>query len=175
MDRVCNHMITKFDITHFRGIESLTIEDISQLNVFLGYNNCGKSSVLEALYLFCDPSHPVNNMQINRARHYLKMDASALPLNFYDLDTSTPIVFEGVLDDNEKRKLSIDYITQDFDKADLSDLTLTNLKDDKLYGISWIMLIGIWIMNTCCHWLNSLITQYNIFARCRIISKLSCS
>ena len=92
-------MITKFDISHFRGIRHLTIDGIKQLNVFLGYNNCGKSSVLEALYLFCDPSHPVNNMQINRVRHYYRMDASALPLNFYDLDTSVPIVFEGFFDD----------------------------------------------------------------------------
>ena len=129
-------MITKFDISHFRGIRHLTIDGIKQLNVFLGYNNCGKSSVLEALYLFCDPSHPVNNMQINRVRHYYRMDASALPLNFYDLDTSVPIVFEGFFDDQEKRRLTIDYISQELDKTDFSDLSLTNHKYDKVYGLS---------------------------------------
>lgn len=129
-------MITKFNIWHFRGIRQLTVDGIRQLNVFLGYNNCGKSSVLEALYLFFDPSHPVNNMQINRVRHFYRMDASVLPLNFYGLDTSAPIVFEGIFDNQEKRRLTVDYISQDSDKADLSDLPLTNHKYDKVYGLS---------------------------------------
>jgi hypothetical protein len=64
------------------------------------------------------------------------MDASALPLNFYDLDTSVPIVFEGFFDDQEKRRLTIDYISQELDKTDFSDLSLTNHKYDKVYGLS---------------------------------------
>ena len=35
------------DIKNFRGINHLMIDDFSRVNVFLGQNNSGKSSVLE--------------------------------------------------------------------------------------------------------------------------------
>ena len=34
------------DIKNFRGIEHLKIDDFARVNVFLGQNNSGKSSVL---------------------------------------------------------------------------------------------------------------------------------
>ncbi|MBQ2498337.1 MAG: AAA family ATPase, partial [Prevotella sp.] len=34
------------EIKNFRGIESLEIKDLSRVNVFLGQNNSGKSTVL---------------------------------------------------------------------------------------------------------------------------------
>lgn len=129
-------MISRFKISNFRGIKTLIIDNIKQLNLFLGYNNCGKSSVLEALYLFGDPSHPANDIQINRARHYLKADRSVLPLNFYNLDTSSSIMFDGAMDNGENRQLTIDFIAQSPSKTDYKDMTLTNLKYDKIYGLS---------------------------------------
>lgn len=39
------------DITNFRGIEQLRIENLSSINIFTGRNNVGKSSCLEAIAL----------------------------------------------------------------------------------------------------------------------------
>lgn len=44
-------------IKDFRGIESLELNDFARVNVFLGHNSSGKSSVLEALTLLCGMSN----------------------------------------------------------------------------------------------------------------------
>ncbi|ARM74749.1 AAA family ATPase [Acidianus manzaensis] len=44
-------MITSISINNFRGIKELNIENFGDINVFIGRNNTGKSSILEALYL----------------------------------------------------------------------------------------------------------------------------
>ncbi len=47
--------ISDFTIQGFRGLRNLKIEKLGQINLFVGNNNSGKTSVLEALALFCDP------------------------------------------------------------------------------------------------------------------------
>jgi len=47
--------IDEFRINKFRGLRNLTIEELGQVNLFVGDNNSGKTSVLEAFSLFCDP------------------------------------------------------------------------------------------------------------------------
>lgn len=128
-------MITNFEIHNFRGIRLLRLEDITSLNLLLGYNNCGKSSVLEALYLFCDPSHPVNDIQINRARHYLRADARSLQYLFYGLDDSSLIVLDGNMDNGEKRSVEVKYYETERTHSDLDNLHLTNRDVNKTYGL----------------------------------------
>ena len=43
--------IKKLEIEGFRGIKNLTFNDCSDINLILGNNNCGKTSVLEAIEL----------------------------------------------------------------------------------------------------------------------------
>lgn len=51
-------MITKLEIDNFRGHRHLEMDGISPITLVTGTNNVGKSSVLEALYLFNDHSSP---------------------------------------------------------------------------------------------------------------------
>lgn len=44
-------MLTSLEIRRFRAIKKCKIEGLSQINIFMGRNNSGKSSILEALYL----------------------------------------------------------------------------------------------------------------------------
>ncbi|HEX69474.1 MAG TPA: DUF2813 domain-containing protein [Candidatus Bathyarchaeota archaeon] len=44
-------MITALEIENYRGIKHCKIEDLKQVNILIGRNNAGKSSILEALYL----------------------------------------------------------------------------------------------------------------------------
>ncbi len=46
------NLIKKIEIKHFRSINELVIEDVSDINVFSGLNDVGKSNVLKALNLF---------------------------------------------------------------------------------------------------------------------------
>ena len=45
-------------IDNFRGIKHLEIDDFSRVNVFLGQNSSGKSSILECLMLTVGMSNP---------------------------------------------------------------------------------------------------------------------
>lgn len=56
------------DIKNFRGIKHLSIDDFSRVNVFLGQNNSGKSSVLEAIFLLAGMSNPDLPLSLNKAR-----------------------------------------------------------------------------------------------------------
>ena len=47
--------ISNFTIHSFRGLRDLKIEKLGQINLLIGNNNSGKTSVLEATSIFCDP------------------------------------------------------------------------------------------------------------------------
>ena len=44
-------MIKKLEIEKFRGFEKFKVDDIGQINLLVGTNNCGKTSILEAIRL----------------------------------------------------------------------------------------------------------------------------
>ncbi|NDV27421.1 ATP/GTP-binding protein [Desulfovibrio sp. JC010] len=48
--------IDNITIHAFRGLKELELKDFSRINLFVGDNNCGKTSVLEAIYAFCCPA-----------------------------------------------------------------------------------------------------------------------
>jgi AAA15 family ATPase/GTPase len=47
--------IKDFTIHRFRGLRDLKIGNLGQINLFVGNNNSGKTSALEAFSIFCDP------------------------------------------------------------------------------------------------------------------------
>jgi AAA15 family ATPase/GTPase len=55
-------------INNFRGIDHLEIDDFSRVNVFLGQNSSGKSSILEAVFLLSGMSNPDLPLSLNKAR-----------------------------------------------------------------------------------------------------------
>ena len=79
------------EIKNFRGIDHLTIDDFSRVNVFLGQNNSGKSSVLEAIILALGMSNPDMPQAINSVRAR-KTFSNFIDLKylFHNLDTNTP-------------------------------------------------------------------------------------
>lgn len=56
------------EIKNFRGIDHLKIDDLSRVNIFLGQNNSGKTSVLECLLLILGMSSPDMPQSLNRLR-----------------------------------------------------------------------------------------------------------
>lgn len=59
--------IENLEIDSYRGIHNLKIENLGDINIFVGDNNTGKTSVLEAIQFFCEPN-PYNLLQIARQR-----------------------------------------------------------------------------------------------------------
>lgn len=46
-------IIKKIEISNFKGIKHCTVDDLQLVNLFIGKNDCGKSSILEAVYSCC--------------------------------------------------------------------------------------------------------------------------
>lgn len=110
------------EINNFRGIDHLKIDDFSRVNIFLGQNSSGKSSVLECLFLLLGMSNPDLPQTINsiRARSY---HSSLLDLGYmfhnYDLRVSPEISSE--MFDETKRHLAL-YLTYVFDEKSQPDI-----------------------------------------------------
>ncbi|NEP07494.1 MAG: AAA family ATPase, partial [Okeania sp. SIO4D6] len=51
--------IDNLTIHRFRGLRDLTLEDLGQINLLVGVNNSGKTSVLEAISTYCNPLDPL--------------------------------------------------------------------------------------------------------------------
>lgn len=79
-----------FNIESYRGIESLEIQDLGTVNLIVGDNNVGKTSVLEAIQILSDPSQ-YNILQVARQRERYKysknMGLGALDLFLYLFNT----------------------------------------------------------------------------------------
>lgn len=57
-------IIDKLKIDSFRGIQELEVPKLNHVNIILGDNNCGKTSVLEALLLLRNPGSITNLIRI---------------------------------------------------------------------------------------------------------------
>ena len=51
--------IDNLTIHRFRGIRDLTLENLGQINLLVGINNSGKTTVLEAIYTYCNSLDPL--------------------------------------------------------------------------------------------------------------------
>lgn len=101
------------EINNFRGIDHLKIDDFSRVNIILGQNSSGKSSVLEAIAMLMSMSNPEVPQKINAAR------ARASFSNFIDIkyffrnmDVSNPPEVYSEQTDGALRhlKLGLSYV-----------------------------------------------------------------
>ena len=81
--------IDKFNIHGFRGIQELTVENLNHINLIVGDNNCGKTSVLEALLLLRNPSNITNTVRVARVRETARILRASSYESFVDLFSKT--------------------------------------------------------------------------------------
>lgn len=130
-------MFTKIEIERFRGIRHASIEGFKQINLFFGKNNCGKSSLLESLFLASGLSNPLLPIRVNVMRGYSKVRLNDLKLDFYNLDTSRPIHIR--MENEEKRDLDISLFEQSQNNVSINaddNNILSNVQEGK-YGLKF--------------------------------------
>ncbi len=49
------YALDRLTIRRFRGLQNLTLDDLGRVNLLVGPNNSGKTSILEAISVFCRP------------------------------------------------------------------------------------------------------------------------
>lgn len=135
-------MFEKLEIERFRGIKSGKIEGLRRINLFFGKNNCGKSSVLDSLFLISGLSNPALPLNINLMRDYRKLDKQDVILDFYALDTTLPIVIKAYND--EVRELDISLIESSYTDVDLlsDDNNIASTSVSNRYGLGLISTIN---------------------------------
>lgn len=91
-------MYSSLDIENFRGLRKVSFSNLKRVNLLVGRNNAGKTSVLEALYLMTSATNPISAMTISQLRGQRfggeSIDSVWRPL-FRDLDVKNPIRFGG--------------------------------------------------------------------------------
>jgi len=61
-------MLTSLTIERFRGIPSLVLADLGAVNIFVGENACGKTTVLESITLIANPLSPYPVLKLGHWR-----------------------------------------------------------------------------------------------------------
>lgn len=101
------------EIRNFRGIDHLKIDDFSRVNVFLGQNNSGKSSVLEAIAMLMSMSNPDIPQAINAVRAR-KPFSNFIDIQYFfnNLDVATPPEIKAEQAEGSSRhlKLALSYV-----------------------------------------------------------------
>jgi AAA15 family ATPase/GTPase len=100
-------------ITNFRSIAELNLENFKQINLITGRNNCGKTTVLEALFLISGMSNPELPVKINNFRDLALTSDDNFNFIFHNLDFKQELKINALLD-GAKRNLVIKpkYATQ---------------------------------------------------------------
>ncbi len=135
-------MFDKIEIERFRGIRHASIEGFKRINLFFGKNNCGKSSLLESLFLASGLSNPLLPFRVNLLRGYNRTRLNDLKLNFYNLDSSQPIHVR--MENEEKRDLKINLIEQSQNNVSLKEegTNIISNEEEGKYGLKLDIKIG---------------------------------
>ncbi len=108
-------MFEEIKISRYRGIEKLKVDDLKRFNLFVGENNCGKTTILESIFLLINPRNALLPYYTNKYRKMEVIDDDMWEIFFYRLNTNLPIELYGKLKKNrETRALKI------FPKTDLA-------------------------------------------------------
>lgn len=112
-------MVKKLKIKNFKGLSELNVNDLSCVNLIGGRNNVGKTSLLEALFLFHDRANPHMFLRLHGFRGVLSVgltpEAMWAPIfTSYDLKHPIEISVESTNGENNKLILQINnkYIRQ---------------------------------------------------------------
>ena len=108
------------EINNFRGIDHLKIDDFSRVNIFLGQNSSGKSSVLECLLLLMGMSNPDLPQTINSIRSRSYSSFTDLFYLFHNYDWKEVPRIAAEMNDGSKRDLEL-YMTFVFDEKSQPD------------------------------------------------------
>jgi AAA15 family ATPase/GTPase len=122
-------MLRSLTLKNFRCFQNLTLEPLERVNLIAGKNNVGKTSLLEAIFIYINPTNPESLFQVNRLRGVTRIgrveDLEEMRGFFFDQDVDKVIELSSVDENKLQRSLKI-Y----FPELGESQLIQTTLFDD---------------------------------------------
>jgi hypothetical protein len=104
-------MLRSFNLKNFRCFQHFTLEPLERVNLIAGKNNVGKTSLLEAIFIFLNPSNLELLFQVNRLRDMSRNgrfeDIEKIRGFFFDQDLDKVIELSGLEENNVQRSLQI--------------------------------------------------------------------
>ncbi|MDR3257069.1 MAG: AAA family ATPase [Endomicrobium sp.] len=141
--------LREIKISNFRGLENLVIKDFSKVNLFVGKNNSGKTTILEALVFLFGMSNPTLPHNINLFRGIgIKTDSAKQLLYFFNkLTTKNKPSFSGQFDNKEERTLNFEpiYSSNTEHKSDIqnsANLDIESKTHTEITGINFAFSIN---------------------------------
>ncbi|MBD2137310.1 AAA family ATPase [Anabaena sp. FACHB-1237] len=140
-------MLKSVKIENFRGFKSFEIQQLGRINLLVGENNSGKTSILEAIQLLCSRTNlePLGEIMINRGEYFWSDDPrEERELNishlFYDHQFNIDSQFSiSGINDNIKEEFSVNIGNRklhiDADLEELDDLD-EEVKRELIEGLS---------------------------------------
>lgn len=130
--------IEELNILHFRGLENLRLPDLASINIIAGINNCGKTSLLEALKIVQTPYSCENLIKIATSRgveikNFKKLIQTIMSLyNQNDKADDPAIAIDFVLSDES---FSFESTIDQSQKLDFSsgNIEFENIKSNVLF------------------------------------------
>jgi AAA15 family ATPase/GTPase len=130
-------------IENFRGIERLEVTDMKRVNLLVGRNNCGKTSVLESIFLLSGMSNPQLPVNIHLFRDLILTSDEDFSYMFRNLDFTVPIKISGTLDSRKRdvtiKPLYVDHDLQQSNKTVQKDII--NQQDRLTASTSFVRLV----------------------------------
>lgn len=106
-------MLRSFTLKNFRCFQSLALEPLERVNLIAGKNNVGKTSLLEAIFIFINPTNPESLLQVNSNRGIAKggrfKEIEEMRVFFFNQDINSSIELQGSGDNKVKRTLKIHF------------------------------------------------------------------
>lgn len=104
-------MLRSFTLKNFRCFQDFTLEPLERVNLIAGKNNVGKTSLLEAIFIFINPRNPELPFQLNRLRGITSSirvaDIEEMRGFFYNQEVEEVIELSSSEDNNLQRVLKI--------------------------------------------------------------------
>jgi AAA15 family ATPase/GTPase len=109
-------MLRSFTLKNFRCFQNLTLEPLERVNLIGGKNNVGKTSLLEAIFIFINPNSPEPSLQVNRIRSIAEINQiqdeyiEGIKRLFFEQNIDSYIEMSGINENNEKSSLKLNLV-----------------------------------------------------------------
>ena len=137
-------MYENIKINNLRGITELSFDNLAQVNLIVGNNACGKTTLLEGIFFLIGAMNPKLPVSANIFRNLTFLSNKIWDTYFHNLDVNIPITIEGQISNSkEKEHLAIHprkTKPKDSPKIPSTNITRISVESATYYNINGLNL-----------------------------------